>query len=244
MGTTLFASDVHLSAQRPDIITLFIDLLGRARQVEHLYLLGDCFDRYLGDDDTTAPNPAIIEALRDLTKSGVPVSVVRGNHDFLFGANFSKMTGCTLLPDHCVIEVNGTRVLIMHGDTLCIDDHSYQTFRRYSREPGNQQAFLAKPLEERIVEAEHIRKQSKQATQLKTNDIMDVNQEAVRSAMCEHGVSLLLHGHTHRPAIHNFMIDDEHAKRIVLGDWYERDTLLLWDDNGYRFSTVADLAMS
>jgi len=238
---TLFASDVHLSAPRPDIVALFVELLTLARHAEHLYLLGDCFDRYLGDDDTTAPHPEIIDALGTLTAHGVPVSITHGNHDFLLGGDFFQRTGCRLLADHTVIDVAGKRVLVMHGDTLCIDDHSYQAFRTYSHDPGNQKSFLAKSLEERILEAEHIRTQSRQATQLKTDDIMDVNQEAVRTTMREHGVSLLLHGHTHRPGIHDFLLDGHDAQRIVLGDWYERDSLLVWDNDGYRFGTVADL---
>ena len=244
MAATLFASDVHLSAARPQIVSLFVGLLEKAVNARHLYLLGDCFDQYLGDDDTAPPHAEVITALRKLSDHGVPISIAHGNHDFLIGSGFVEQTGATLLPDHSVIDVAGTQVLVMHGDTLCTDDSEYQAFRAYTRNPDVQKAFLAKTLEERRVEAQQIRVRSKQATRIKADDIMDVNELAVQAAMREHGVHCLLHGHTHRPAVHEFELDGQASRRIVLADWYESDSVLVWDDSGCRFSTAAQLQPS
>ena len=242
MQPTLFVSDVHLSARRPAIVERFEAFLaGPATAAEHLYLLGDCFDLYLGDDDATPPHPQIIESLKRLTAAGTPVSVLHGNHDFLLGSAFTAATGCELLPDHTVIEVQGERVLVMHGDTLCTDDHEYQAFRAYTRDPATQAQFLAKSLPERLAEAQHIKVQSQQASELKPDDIMDVNPEAVAAAMSEHDVRVLIHGHTHRPAIHELEARGERARRVVLGDWYQQDSVGIWDDNGVRLERVADL---
>ena len=239
--STLFVSDIHLSAARPSIVEDFVGLLeGAARSARAFYILGDCFDQYLGDDDLTDPHARVIESLGRLTASGVPVSVVYGNHDFLMGSYFEKTTGCRMLEDLTVIDLYGTKTLIMHGDTLCIDDVEYQAFRRYSRDPDNQRAFLDLPLEARKVEAARMRAKSQDRTRLKAEEIMDVNVMAVTQVMRAHGVSHLIHGHTHRRAIHDVDLDGKPGKRIVLGDWYDAGSLLVWDENGYRHVVLSE----
>ena len=239
---TLFVSDIHLSAVRPLIVDSFIEFLdGPARQADALYILGDCFDRYLGDDDNTDPHPRVIAALHELTASGVPVSVVQGNHDFLMGAQFETASGCRVLDDLTIIGVYGTKTLIMHGDTLCTDDVDYQAFRRYSREPDNQQAFLALPLALRAAQAERLRAKSQDQTRLKAEEIMDVNARTVTQVMLDQGVSHLIHGHTHRRAIHTVECNEQPGKRIVLGDWYDSGSALVWDQEGFRFARLDQL---
>ena len=240
--STLFVSDVHLNATRPNIVRAFIEFLdSKASRADALYILGDLFDLWLGDDDGKPPHPEICAALAALTSKGLPVSVVHGNHDFLLGKRFSKRTGCTLLRDHTVIDVQGTGTLIMHGDTLCTRDVEYQKFRKMTRNVINQKLFLAMPLAKREEKAAGIRSETQKDVALKSADIMDVTPEAVDDAMRKHGVRHLIHGHTHRPAIHRFDLDGAQATRIVLGDWYEQDSVLIWDEAGYRLGRVADL---
>lgn len=240
--TTLFVSDVHLSGARPQMADAFSDFLSRqARRARALYILGDLFDVWLGDDDERPPHPRITEELATLTASGVPVFLLHGNHDFLIGEEFLSRTGCRLLIDPARIEVDGTPVLVMHGDTLCTRDTDYQAFRRMTRDPNNQREFLALPMVERARRAAGMRAEAHQAVQLKAEDIMDVTPDAVTDTMVEHGVRHLIHGHTHRPAIHAMVLEGQPAVRIVLGDWYERDAVLIWDREGYRLARVSDL---
>lgn len=240
--SSLFVSDIHLSAARPAIVEDFVSLLeGKARNVDTFYILGDCFDLYLGDDDATGPHPGVMGSLRELSDSGVTLNVVRGNHDFLMGADFEETTGCRLLQDLTVVDVCGTRTLIMHGDTLCTDDIDYQTFRRYTRDPANQRAFLSLPLTARAAEAERLRAKSQDQTRLKPEEIMDVSEQSVREVMRSHDVSHLIHGHTHRPAVHDVELGGVSGKRIVLGDWYDEGSALYWDENGYRFAKLPEL---
>ena len=237
--TTLFVSDIHLSTARPEIVAVFIEFLrGPARKAEALYILGDCFDRYLGDDDDTPPHREVISALADLTRAAGPVFVLHGNHDFLLGPSFERATGCKLLDDHKVIDLYGTKVLIAHGDTLCTDDIDYQEFRRFARDPGNQQAFLKLPLAARAIQAEKYRARSQEQTRLKPEEIMDVNPGTVVETMRSHNVLHLIHGHTHRPKVHDVDVHGSPGKRIVLGDWYEQDSVLVWDRSGYRLGRI------
>jgi UDP-2,3-diacylglucosamine hydrolase len=171
----------------------------------------------------------------------LPVSVVHGNHDFLLGKKFARRSGCKLLGDHTVIDVYGTSTLIMHGDTLCTRDVKYQTFRKMTRNFIVQKMFLSMSLAKRAERAAGIRRQTKNDVALKADDIMDVTTEAVDDVMRKHNVRHLIHGHTHRPAIHGFTLDEEQATRIVLGDWYEQDSVLIWDESGYRLGRIADL---
>lgn len=236
--TTYFISDLHLSAARPPMVAAFLSFIqGPAQGAEALYMLGDLFDQWLGDDDDTPPHPEIIGSLAQLTAAGVPVAVVRGNHDFLLGPDFERQTGCRLLADPSLIDVQGTRVLIMHGDTLCTDDREYQALRAQVRDPQNQQRFLALPLAARSAQAARLRANSRERTQLKPQEIMDVNPDAVTQVLRAHDVQYLIHGHTHRPAVHHHDIEGKPAQRIVLGDWYTRTHVLAWDKRGYRVLT-------
>jgi UDP-2,3-diacylglucosamine hydrolase len=240
--STLFLSDVHLNTARADIVRAFIEFLDfKARQADALFILGDLFDEWLGDDDDKAPHREVTDALAALTAAGLPVSVVHGNHDFLLGKKFARRSGCTLLGDHTSIDVYGTPTLIMHGDTLCTRDANYQSFRKMARNPIMQKIFLSMSLPKRAEKAAGIRRESSEDTALKSDDIMDVTLDAVDGIMRKHSVRHLIHGHTHRPAIHNFMLDDQEATRIVLGDWYEQDSVLIWDEAGYRLGRIADL---
>jgi len=224
---TLFIADLHLSGKRPHIIHLFRTFLkNEARQADALYILGDLFEAWLGDD---AVPPDMVDVLHDishLTKSGVPVYVMVGNRDFLLGAEFETMTGCTLLPDPGIVNLYGTDTLLMHGDTLCTDDVDYQAFRKQVRNPQWQQAILARSIEERIQIAREARAESRARTREKSNDIMDVNAQAVENAFRTHGVTRLIHGHTHRPSVHESIVDNKAVTRIVLGDWYDKASIL------------------
>lgn len=240
--TTLFASDVHLSDARPEAVDAFVAFLaGPARSAAALYLLGDVFDMWLGDDDDRPPHPAVQAALAALTGAGVPVSVVHGNHDFLISDAFAARTGCALLGDETLVDLHGARVLLMHGDTLCTRDTDYQEFRRYTRDPDNQAAFLALPLAARLDQAAAIRHRSQGASRLKPEDIMDVTPDAVVERMRAHRADVLVHGHTHRPGVHPVALGGATGRRIVLGDWYDGDSVLAWDASGCRLSGAGDL---
>ncbi|GMQ95704.1 MAG: UDP-2,3-diacylglucosamine diphosphatase [Gammaproteobacteria bacterium] len=240
--STLFVSDVHLNNARANIVRAFIEFLDqKARHADALFILGDLFDEWLGDDDDNPPHREVSDALAALTATGLPVSVVRGNHDFLLGRKFAKRSGCTLLGDHTVIDVYGTPTLIMHGDTLCTRDVNYQAFRKMTRNPIVQKMFLSMSLDKRAEKAANIRHESVKDVVLKTDEIMDVTPEAVGEIMREHKVRHLIHGHTHRPAIHDLTLDDGPATRIVLGDWYRQDSVLIRDESGYRLGRIEDL---
>jgi UDP-2,3-diacylglucosamine hydrolase len=240
--TSFFVSDVHLSRHRPERLEAFLSFLaGEARRAETVYILGDLFDLWLGDDDKTPPHPRVVDALAGLSASGTTLYAMHGNHDFLTGVKFEQRTGCRLLPDPSVVEEQGKRVLISHGDALCTDDAEYQQWRAFIHNKDNQRVFLALPLFVRKSQAAKIRKQADERAELKPHDIMDVNQQAVEDAMRGAGVRLMVHGHTHRPAVHHFDLDGEGATRIVLGDWYEGDTVLRWDAGGYHLGPLAVL---
>lgn len=225
--TTLLISDLHLDPQRPRILDLFADLLaGEARRADALYILGDLFDSWIGDDDDAALAAQVAQTTRALRDSGVPIWFMHGNRDFLLGADYAARAGMSLLADPSVVELGGERVLLMHGDTLCTDDTEYLKFRALVRDPRWQAQFLAKPLAERRAFAAQARGESRRHTSAAKPEIMDVNQEAVAAAMRTHGVHKLIHGHTHRPATHQFDLDGRTAERVVLGDWYEQDSVL------------------
>ena len=239
---TLFVSDVHLNVVRADIVGAFLAFLEqKARHADALFILGDLFDEWLGDDDDKPPHGEVCDALAALTATGLPVSVVHGNHDFLLGKKFAKRSGCSLLGDHTVIDIYGTSTLIMHGDTLCSDDVDYQAFRKMTRNPVMQKMFLSLPLAKRAEKAAGIRQGSREDVALKSDEIMDVTTEAVDAVMRKYNVRHLIHGHTHRPAVHSFTLNDQEATRIVLGDWYEQDSVLIWDEAGYRLGRIGEL---
>lgn len=237
--STLFIADLHLDPARPEIIATFERFLGReAASAEALYILGDLFEAWIGDDDDDPQVRAVLAALRRLTVQGVPVLVVHGNRDFLMGSVFEAATGCRLLPEASVIDLYGEPVLIMHGDTLCTADTAYLAFRTQMRNPAVQQGLLAKPLAERRAMAAHLRMESQAANQAKAEAIMDVTPEEVARVMSEHGVRRLIHGHTHRPGFYPVPALGADAERIVLGDWYEQGSVLICDPHGCRLETL------
>jgi UDP-2,3-diacylglucosamine hydrolase len=225
----LFISDLHLDEARPRIVDLFMQFLAHdARGAEALYILGDLYESWIGDDDDAMLAGRVGYALRALHDSGTSVCFMHGNRDFLLGEDYAARAGMTLLADPVVIDLAGERTLLMHGDTLCTDDVEYQKFRTLVRNPQWQRQFLAKPIVERREFAAQARGESRKQTATKAAEIMDVNQKEVESAMRNHGVRRLIHGHTHRPARHRFDLDGIVAERIVLGDWYEQSSVLTW----------------
>jgi UDP-2,3-diacylglucosamine hydrolase len=225
--STLFISDLHLDEARPHIVELFTNFLARdARRADALYILGDLFESWIGDDDDSALALRVAAATRALRDSGVPVYFMHGNRDFLLGPDYAGRSGMTLLPDPTIVELSGERALLMHGDTLCTDDIDYQKFRTLVRDPQWQAQFVAKSLAERRAFAAQARGESRKHTSVARPEIMDVNGVAVEAAMRQHGVRRLIHGHTHRPATHRLDLDGKAAERIVLGDWYEQSSVL------------------
>jgi UDP-2,3-diacylglucosamine hydrolase len=238
--TTLFVSDLHLDASRPGITRLFLDFLaGEARQAQALFVLGDLFEAWVGDDEPGEPGASVCAALKALADSGVPVFLMRGNRDFLFGPGIAARCGATLLPDPCVVDLHGQPTLLMHGDLLCTDDTAYQAFRRQMRDPAWQAQFLAQPLEARHAFAAKARAASREHQQGVSETITDVTPAAVAAVMARHGVDRLVHGHTHRPAVHSLLVDDRPATRIVLGDWYDQGSVLRVDADGLRLDALA-----
>ncbi|HEX6266626.1 MAG TPA: UDP-2,3-diacylglucosamine diphosphatase [Burkholderiales bacterium] len=220
----LFISDLHLSEERAAANERFIGFLeGEARSALALYILGDFFEYWIGDDDLEAPFNAVIAGLlRGLTRQGVPVYLMHGNRDFLLGEGFCRATGAVLLPDPSLVDVGGEKTLLVHGDTLCTDDHDYQAWRRIARSEQWQREFLAKPREERRRMILGLRDKSKAVIQAKPAEIMDVNDGAVVDALRAHGVRRLVHGHTHRAGRHEHGVDGRRCERWVLPDWYGR----------------------
>jgi UDP-2,3-diacylglucosamine hydrolase len=225
---TLFISDLHLCADRPAVNELFLTFLrGEARQARALYILGDLFEFWIGDEAVAFDeHRALIAGLRELADGGVPVQVMPGNRDFLMGPGFERASGCVLLPDPTRIDLYGTPVLLMHGDSLCTRDTEYMAFRKMVRDPAWQRAALAKPLAEREAIARKYREISMATTSNKKPEITDVTPSAVDDAMRAHQVRHFIHGHTHRPAEHVFTLDGAPAYRTVLGDWYDQGSVL------------------
>ncbi|VAX08056.1 UDP-2,3-diacylglucosamine diphosphatase [hydrothermal vent metagenome] len=217
----LFISDLHLKQEQPDTIELFLRFLQQqASTADNLYILGDLFDTWVGDDDTATPVPEITTALRELADKGTRIFLQHGNRDFLLGDEFMAATGCALLPDPHCIDLAGIPTLLMHGDLLCTDDTEYQQARIFLRGEAFTQDFLSKDIATRKGIAADYRKRSGEVTSIKTDGIMDVNQETVVTTMRQYGVLRLIHGHTHRPGIHDFDLDGQPAQRIVLSEWH------------------------
>ncbi|MDD5215053.1 MAG: UDP-2,3-diacylglucosamine diphosphatase [Methylococcales bacterium] len=216
----LFLSDLHLSFDKPQITRHFIYFLqNKARRAKAIYILGDLFDAWVGDDDFTSPNAQIRRELKQLTDSGVKIYFQRGNRDFLIGQRFANETGVILLDDYAVIDLEGEQTLLTHGDLLCSDDLPYQAFREKSRTLEWQQNVLSKPLWLRLIAARWYRIRSFFHKQKKSEYVMDVNQTTVENVMKQYDCTRLIHGHTHRPALHEFMLNGQKAQRFVLSDW-------------------------
>jgi UDP-2,3-diacylglucosamine hydrolase len=236
---TLFISDLHLDASDPAIARQFHAFLsGEAREADALYVLGDLFEAWLGDDDPDPSVRATVAALRALTDRGVPCYLMHGNRDFMLSQRFCRETGATLLADGTVVDLYGERALLMHGDLLCTDDEDYQRMRRVLRNRPLQWIFRRLPLERRRAMAQRLRAGSRERVGMKAPEIMDVNGTAVERAFREHGVRTLIHGHTHRPAVHEIAVDGAPARRIVLGDWYTQGSVLEWSPSGFELRAL------
>lgn len=231
----LFISDLHLMRARPDVTGAFLDFLeNRTDSAEALYILGDFFEVWLGDDDDSDFNRSIVEAVAGVSANKY---FMHGNRDFLVGETACRAMGATLLDEETVIDLYGRPALLMHGDTLCTADTAYMAARKMLRDPAFQADFLSKPMPERIAFAEGARRQSKAHTREAAEEIMDVTGTEVERVMRNHGVDLLIHGHTHRPHVHKLDIDGAQAERVVLGDWDTRGWYLEVDQQGYRLET-------
>lgn len=237
--TVLFISDLHLTAGDSETTGRFVKFMeGPAREARELYILGDLFEAWIGDDDDDPRLQPIVAALRALTNAGIGCALMHGNRDFLLGPKFCATTGTRLLGDYERVTLFGEPVLLTHGDLLCTDDTRYMTLRDELRSADWQRDFLARPLAERRQIASDLRQLSATEITTKADYIMDVNQHAVERAMRNHGVCLLLHGHTHRPAVHRFTLDGREAARIVLGAWYHEPSVVRWTEAGYALESL------
>ena len=249
---TVFISDLHIDSDKPEITTQFLNFMHGLKEskdkLDALYILGDWFESWVGDDDPDNEKRKAIQSVKELSDMDIPCFFMAGNRDFMVGEQFATDSGCEILNDPTTIGLYGTKVVLMHGDTLCTDDVEYQQFRSMSRNPAWQQQMGALPLEQRLAMANQIREQSKQATDGKAEDIMDVNKKSVFQAFAEHEADTIIHGHTHRPAIHQIAKDSttnydtenpQFLTRIVLGDWYEQGSVLIWRKKNYDLKTLA-----
>jgi UDP-2,3-diacylglucosamine hydrolase len=234
--STLFISDLHLCSGRPRINLSFFGFLEReARKSGALYILGDLFEYWAGDDDLGDPfNASVVAALARLVRSGVPAYLMHGNRDFVTGDGFARASGVKLLADPTLLSLYGHPVLLMHGDTLCTLDRDYQAFRREARSEAWIRKMLERPLSERKTAIESLRQQSEREKREKSEEIMDVNPAEVEATLRRHGYPRLIHGHTHRPAHHVHMVDGHACERWVLADWYQAGSYLACDESGCR----------
>ena len=226
----LFISDLHLEDNRPDIAGIFVTWLNsKARNAKALYILGDFFESWIGDDDLTVFHQEIISALKSATDAGLAIYFMHGNRDFLVGNRFLRATGCQLLPEEHLLEIDSTRVLLMHGDTLCTEDTAYLKFRKKARNVFFQKLFLWKSLKTRRQIAANMREKSKAYTSTTPTHIMDVTQAEVERVMQKHKATVLIHGHTHRPDTHQFVLNNTEVKRIVLTPWHDHGYVFDWE---------------
>ena len=244
--TTFFISDLHLDAERPAVTELFGAFMQKeATRADALYILGDLFEAWVGDDDPSETGAYVAARVCEVADAGVPVLFIRGNRDFLLGDAFARRAGMRILPDPAVVSLYGEPVLVMHGDLLCTDDHAYQAFRAQTRDPHWQAMFLAQPLAARQAFAA----QARQASMSRQQDMIDgdrasfeavtdVNPQAVEATLARFGVATLIHGHTHRPAVHALQVGGRDCRRIVLGDWYEQGAVLRASPGCYDLQTL------
>lgn len=237
--TTLFVSDLHLDASRPHVTDQFVQFVrDEASKAHALYILGDLFEAWIGDDVADPVGDTVANALSGLQERGVPVHFIHGNRDFLLGDAWARRARVTLLSDPSLIDIEGHATLVMHGDLLCTDDIAYQAFRHQVHAPTWQREFLSRSGAERRAFAAQARHESCRQTATKDNAIMDVNADAVLDTMRSCNVTRLIHGHTHRPAIHDFDLDGAPAQRIVLGDWYEQGSVLRLDAGSLELGSL------
>ena len=244
--TTLFISDLHLDTERPAVTELFGAFMQReARTADALYILGDLFEAWVGDDDPADTGAYVAARIREVADAGVPVSFIRGNRDFLLGDAFALRAGMRILPDPAVVTLYGKPALLMHGDLLCTGDTAYQAFRAQTRNPAWQAQFLSQPLAARLAFAAQARAASaahqggmKQNDKVQFETLTDVTPAAVDAALAQFGIDTLIHGHTHRPAIHDLTVDGRACRRIVLGDWYEQGSVLRVEPEGMALDSL------
>ena len=229
-----FISDLHLCASRPEINRIFFEFLRHpAKKAESLYILGDLFEYWAGDDDLADPfNALVVAALAEYSSGGPTVHVMHGNRDFLLSGDFAKACNARLIGDPYPLDLFKTPTLLMHGDTLCTGDRDYQEFRAKVRTPSWKKEFLAFPLRQRKEQIEALRRTSESEKKRKTPELMDVNTEAVEAVLRDHGYPRLIHGHTHRPARHEHRVDGKTCERWVLADWYRTGSYLRCDERG------------
>ena len=238
---TLFVSDLHLSQQRPEKLNLFKKLLkGPAKNADSFYILGDLFDDFwIGCDDTRPPNPEIMKILHKYSShNNTQLYIMRGNRDFHINEKFATATGCQIIDDPTEIYLDNEKVLLMHGDTLCTNDEKYQSWRKFITNSLIKWIYSIMPLTLRQYIANGVRGHTAKVVKNKPSEIIDVSQDSVINEIHKHGVTTLIHGHTHRQGIHEIENNGISAKRIVLGDWYEQDSILIYDKNGFRFERV------
>ena len=242
MPPALFVSDLHLSPARPAMLDAFDAFCaGPARQAAALHVLGDLFDQWIGDDQLRDPVAArVASALRRVSAAGVHVGVIYGNRDMLIGQRFAAAASATLLPEQIVVDLYGVPTLLLHGDELCTDDEAYQRLRLWWHDRTRQRRFLALPYAVRRGIGAWFRRKSRKSTAGKSQQIMDVNAGAVERALRAHGVQRMIHGHTHRPARHELVVDGRPCERWVLSDWYDRGSYLEVDEVGARMRDVGD----
>jgi UDP-2,3-diacylglucosamine hydrolase len=247
---TLFISDLHIETPEGPIINTFLQLLKtRAEGCDAIYILGDLFEAWIGDDDENPAADKVASALNTLAGSGTRVFLMHGNRDFLIGEDYAGRCGASILPDPAIIDCYGHKVALMHGDSLCTRDSAYIKFRDQLRDPQWQQNFLARPLLERLMVAQQMRQQSKEANSNKASDIMDVTHEEVVRQLDNLQVNLLIHGHTHRPGIHTIRLPDpingrDEAHRIVLGAWDQKAWVLEFTPDGYELKPLPHVTSS
>jgi UDP-2,3-diacylglucosamine hydrolase len=237
--TTLFISDLHLDPERPAVTELFARFLAEeARGADALYILGDLFEAWIGDDDDAELAHEVAAALQRVHHADVPIGFIRGNRDFLLGHAYAEGCGMRVLPDPCVVALNGEPTLLLHGDLLCSDDTAYLKLRQQMRDPDWQSNFLAQPLIARRAFAQQARAASRVHQQSMSLEVGDATVSAVDAMFAHYGVSRMIHGHTHRPKTHAHRVGERNCERIVLGDWYEQGSVLRLHDDG-RFELSA-----
>ena len=239
---TLFVSDLHLSTERPDKIELFRQFFnGPARTANAVYILGDLFDNFwMGNDDCTPPAAEAINVLRDCCRHNDKVYILRGNRDLMLDRGFSALTGCKLLDDETVINIDGRDALVMHGDLLCTRDTKYQLFRKFMETPLIRRLYLNLPYRLRSFLSHGLQPLIKKSSDAKPAEIIDVDQTAVEAAMTRHNTAELIHGHTHKPGFHRFELNGQPARRIVLGDWYVDDSVLVCRDGEKKLLRIRE----